>query len=203
MLLQCFWEYFRYKYFICIQKRLYWLASTGNTLNTVQSKKYGLWGQYRATQCRVKVWSETQCLIKVWSEGAILWKTLQSKSMVCGGGPCEWDKWSCPRKAWMRPWKPYLNLVSTKFSLQKWSSEPAVYVSTMRQCLASEYFFEASKKHTCVICEHGQTPFEERDNLNISLPGVEAKIYHHLLETFFCKASSLHLQVQNLKLDKS
>ena len=79
--------------------------------------------------------------------------------------------------------------VNQTFSLQKCSSEPAVYVSTMRQCFASEYFFEASKKHTCVICEHGQTPFEERDNLNISLPGVEAKIYHHLLETFFASSS--------------
>ena len=78
--------------------------------------------------------------------------------------------------------------VNQTFSLQKCSSEPAVYVSTMRQCIASEYFFEASKKHTCGICEHGQTPFEERDNLNISLPGVEAKIYHHLLETFFARA---------------
>ena len=39
--------------------------------------------------------------------------------MVWGGGPREWDKWSCPRKAWMRPWKPYLNLVSTKLFLCK------------------------------------------------------------------------------------
>ena len=124
-----------------------------------------------------------------WHQRAILWTQCRVKSMVCGGGTCEWDKWSCPRKAWMRPWKPYLNLVSTKFSLQKWSSEPAVYVSTMRQCFASEYFFEASKKHTCGICEHGQTPFEERDNLNISQPGVEAKIHHHLLETFFASSS--------------
>ena len=54
-----------------------------------------------------------------WLQRAILWNTLQSKSMVWGGGTCEWDKWSCPRKAWMRPWKPYLNLVSTKLFLCK------------------------------------------------------------------------------------
>ena len=54
-----------------------------------------------------------------WLQRAILWNRVQSKSMVWGGGSCEWDKWSCPRKAWMRPWKPYLNLVSTKLFLCK------------------------------------------------------------------------------------
>ena len=41
--------------------------------------------------------------------------------------------------------------VNQTFSLQKCSSEPAVYVSTMRQCIASEYFFERPPRSTCVV----------------------------------------------------
>ena len=41
--------------------------------------------------------------------------------------------------------------VNQTFSLQKCFSEPAVYVSTMRQCIASEHLFERPPRSTRVV----------------------------------------------------
>ena len=102
---------FRVQVFHMHTKKLYWLASTGNTLNTVQSKKYGLWGR------------------PLWVRQVVLPKEGMDETM-----------------------KTLFELgVNQTFSLQKCSSEPAVYVSTMRQCIASEYFFERPPRSTRVV----------------------------------------------------
>ena len=139
-----------------------------------------------------------------WLQRAILWNTMQSKSMVWGGGPCEWDKWSCPRKAWMRPWKPYLNLVSTKLflcknALQSQQCMCQQWDNVLPQNISSRGLQEAHVWYlltrTNTIWGTWQSQHFDARCWGKNLPPSAGNIFR--------KGSSLHLQVQNLKLDIS
>ena len=73
--------------------------------------------------------------------------------------------------------------VNQTFSLQKCSSEPAVYVSTMRQCIASEYFFERPPRSTRVVFVNTN----KHHLRNVTIPTFRCQVLRQKFTTVYWK----------------